>query len=385
MKASRNGGLNDWRKIMSVIKNRLKDRDTPCLLIDLDKLQENIGSMQEYAAQAKVNVRPHCKTHKCSRIAQLQIDAGAIGISAAKLSEAEVLIEKGIRNILITSPIVSGIKLKRLAKCLEKAPELLLVLDNFKNADALNQLGQELNQHIGVLVDLDPGLGRTGINPAAALEFAQLLKTKTWLNVQGIQCYAGNLQHITNYNERKITSLKTMEMASDIFRILKPLFPEFHILTGSGTGTFDIDPEASEITEIQPGSYTVMDVQYERIGSKENPNQFDRFKNAMTLMTTVISSNRAEHVTVDAGTKAVYFDPKVRPRIISHPHLSYDWGGFGDEQGKITGNPLPGIEELIEMVVPHCDPTINLFDKFVIVQNNQVIDIWDIDLRGKSQ
>ncbi|CAM2821845.1 DSD1 family PLP-dependent enzyme [Legionella worsleiensis] len=371
---------------MDVPLNNLRGVDTPCLLIDLDKLKENIRVMQDYATQVGVGLRPHCKTHKCSRIAQLQLEAGALGISAAKLSEAEQLIQQGISSVLITSPIVSEYKLTRLSRCLKNAPDLLLVVDNPQNAEALNQLGQMLNQPIRVLIDVDPGIGRTGIAPDAALDFALFLQNKPWLQVQGIQCYAGNLQHISDYHERKVASLKTMEMASGLFRALKPLFSEFNILTGSGTGTFDIDPEASEVTEIQPGSYTVMDVQYESIGSRENPRQFNRFKNALTLLTTVISANRKEHVTVDAGTKAIYFDPNYQPRIISHPHLFYDWGGFGDEHGKIMGNaPLPGCAELIEMIVPHCDPTINLYDQYVIVQNNEVIDLWDIDLRGKSQ
>ncbi|MDR3501141.1 MAG: DSD1 family PLP-dependent enzyme [Legionella sp.] len=360
--------------------------DTPCLVIDLDKLEANISLMQELATKMGVAVRPHCKTHKCSRIAKLQIAAGAIGISAAKLSEAEVLIEQGISDILITSPIVSEFKLNRLALCLKRAPELLLVLDNPQNAEALNQLGQALNQPIQVLIDLDPGIGRTGVHPDNALNLARFLHEQPWLRVKGIQCYAGNLQHVANYQERKVLSLKTMEMASEIFRALKSLFPDMHILTGSGTGTFDIDPDASEVTEIQPGSYTVMDVQYERIGSKDDPQHFSQFQNAMTLLSTVISSNRAEHVTVDAGTKAIYVDPKYQPRIISHPHLSYDWGGFGDEHGKITGTgTLPSNATLIEMVVPHCDPTINLYDQFVMVRNNEMVDVWEIDLRGKSQ
>lgn len=366
---------------------KLNELDTPCLLIDLDKLKNNLAVMQRYAIQAEVAVRPHCKTHKCSRIAQLQIEAGAIGISAAKLSEAEVLIQRGISNILITSPIVSDPKLRRLGSCLKKAPELLLVLDSAENAEALNQLGRTLNQPIQVLIDIDPGISRTGVHPINTLDFAHLLQKKSWLNVQGVQCYAGNLQHVADYEERKKVSLNTMEMASEIFRNLKPLFSEFHILTGSGTGTYDIDPQASEVTEIQPGSYTVMDVQYESIGSKNDPKQFKRFENALTLLSTVISANSTEHVTVDAGTKAVYFDPSHKPRIISHPQLTYDWGGFGDEHGKIKGDghPLPVNKELIEMVVPHCDPTINLYDQFVIIQNNEVVDFWEIDLRGKSQ
>ncbi len=243
-----------------------------------------------------------------------------------------------------------------------------------------------MHQPIQVLIDLDPGIGRTGVHPHDALNFAHFLQEQPWLRVQGIQCYAGNLQHVANYQERRERSLKTMEMASEIFRTLKSLFPELHILTGSGTGTFDIDPEASEVTEIQPGSYTVMDVQYESIGSKDTPEHFRRFQNAMTLFSSVISCNRAEHVTVDAGTKAIYFEPKYQPRIISHPHLSYDWGGFGDEHGKITGpGALPSNGDLIEMVVPHCDPTINLYDQFVMVRDNEIVDVWEIDLRGKSQ
>lgn len=371
---------------MSAPLKYLNEIDTPALLLDLDKLNNNIALMQDLAGQMGVKVRPHCKTHKCSKIAKLQIDAGCIGISAAKLAEAEVLIEQGISNILLTSPIVSHPKLNRLADCLKQAPELLLVIDNVQNADALNQLGETLNQPVQLLIDLDPGIGRTGISPDSAMDFARLLQKKSWLRVQGVQCYAGNLQHVSNYQERKRRSLYTMEMASKVFRELKSLFPEMHIVTGSGTGTFDIDPQASEVTEIQPGSYTVMDVQYENIGSQKDAEHFHNFQNAMTLLTSVISSNRAEHVTVDAGTKAIYFDPNYQPRIVSHRHLVYDWGGFGDEHGKITGpSPLPKNADLIEMVVPHCDPTINLYDHFVIIQNNEVVDIWDIDLRGKSQ
>ncbi len=212
---------------MNTPLDKLNRINTPCLIIDIDKLKHNLCSMQEYALQAGVGVRPHCKTHKCSRIAKLQIEAGAIGISAAKLSEAEVLIDQGISNILITSPIVSAPKLNRLTQYLKKAPELLLVLDNIENADALNQIGHTLNKTIQVLIDLDPGIGRTGISPKDALDFARSLQKKSWLNVQGIQCYAGNLQHVSDYHERKALSLKTMEMASDTFRSLKSLFTNF--------------------------------------------------------------------------------------------------------------------------------------------------------------
>lgn len=203
----------------------------------------------------------------------------------------------------------------------------------------------------------------------------------------GIQCYAGNLQHIHSFSERRSKSLHIMEMASDLVKSFRGIGLNCSILTGSGTGTYDIDVEATEVTEIQPGSYTVMDVQYASIGSMNNEREFNAFKPAMTLLTTVISNNRTEHVTVDAGTKSIYVD-NHKPEIISHQGLQYDWGGFGDEHGKVSalnGSQLPGYGEVLELVVPHCDPTINLFDQFYIVENDVVVDVWDIDLRGKSQ
>ncbi|WED43484.1 DSD1 family PLP-dependent enzyme [Legionella cardiaca] len=367
-------------------KNKL-ELDTPCLVIDKEKLINNLKRMQQHGLQNKINIRPHCKTHKCTTLAKLQLEYGAIGISAAKISEAEMLIKQGISGVLITSPIVTSYKIERLMNCLQKAPDTLIVIDNQQNLMDLEQAGQLHHQPINVLIDIDPGLGRTGIKPHLALNLATEVQRSQWLKLAGLQCYAGNLQHIGSYEERKNISLKTMETASELVKLFRQHDLPCDILTGSGTGTYDIDTEASEVTEIQPGSYTVMDVEYAAIGSKENKQHFHTFQHAMTLLTTVISNNRQEHVTVDAGTKSIYVD-KLRPQIISHANLIYDWGGFGDEHGKVTcpqGNKLPVNGEVLELIVPHCDPTINLFDKFYIVSQGTVVDVWDIDLRGASQ
>lgn len=362
--------------------------DTPCLVIDKDKLDYNLKLMQQHADANRINLRPHCKTHKCSQLAKLQRQYGAIGISAAKISEAEVLINQGITGVLITSPLVSTYKIRRLLNCLKKSPDTILVVDNEENIAELAAAAASIHQKINVLLDLDPGIGRTGVKPELALPLATAIVNSKWLNFLGIQCYAGNLQHIISFQERQEHSLKTMQQASEVVKMLKKAGLPCPILTGTGTGTYDIDSAAADVTEIQPGSYAVMDVDYARIGSKENPHQFTTFQHAMTLLTTVISSNRQEHVTVDAGTKALYFDPVNRPKIISHPLLNYDWGGFGDEHGKITAQnnaPLPANKEVLELIVPHCDPTINLFDKFYITSNDIVIDVWDIDARGAAQ
>lgn len=361
--------------------------DTPCLVIDKNLLEFNLEVMRKHSIENKINIRPHCKTHKCSKLAKLQIEYGAIGVSVAKISEAEVLIREGIANILITSPIITKNKISRLVACLEKAPSTLIVVDNKENILALNEVGASNKKMIHVLLDIDPGIGRTGVKPECALSFAREIRQLPWLNLMGIQCYAGNLQHISSFHERRKKSLQTMNMASELVKSFRANGFNCPILTGTGTGTYDIDVEATEVTEIQPGSYTVMDVQYATIGSKNNDRQFDLFKPSMTLLTTVISNNRMEHVTVDAGTKSIYVDNQ-KPKIISHQGLTYDWGGFGDEHGKISTintAKLPSLGEVIELIVPHCDPTINLFDHFFITENDIVVDVWEIDLRGKSQ
>ena len=362
--------------------------DTPSLIIEKSALEFNLNIMRQHAHNTKVNIRPHVKTHKCSKLAKLQMEYGAIGISAAKVSEAETLIHAGINNILITSPVVTEHKIRRLISCIKMAPETIVVVDNERNLQDLNEAGLSIQSKINILIDLDSGIGRTGIKSENALSFALKVRQFEWLNLMGIQCYAGNLQHIMSYDERKNRSLQIMEMASNVVKQLKQSGIPCPILTGTGTGTYDIDVDASEVTEIQPGSYTVMDVEYSIIGSKTDNASFTTFKPAMTLLTTVISNNRKEHVTVDSGTKSIYFDTQNKPKIISHKGLHYDWGGFGDEHGKITADKnseLPENGTVLELIVPHCDPTINLYDTFYIVDNGVVNDIWEIDLRGQSQ
>ena len=373
--------------INSYIGKNKYDLDTPCLTIDINALIENLTIMQEFGQKHKINIRPHCKTHKCSRLAKMQIEYGAIGVCAAKVSEAEVLINNGIDNVLITSPVITLNKLRRLQLCLEKSPTTLVVVDNEHNVRDLNSLGELIKTRVSVLIDLNSGIGRTGIENKQALTFAKIISSYPWLNLVGIQCYAGNLQHVHSYQERKNRSLKVMKAASKVLRQLNQYGFNCSILTGTGTGTYDIDMQGTSVTEIQPGSYTVMDVEYHEIESAHD-NKFTNFMNSMTLLTSVISSNKERHVTVDAGTKGIYVDAHHKPKIINFDGLHYDWNGFGDEHGKVTAEPgykLPTNADVIELIVPHCDPTINLYDYFYIIEQDRVVDIWEIDLRGKSQ
>ncbi|CEG56893.1 alanine racemase [Legionella fallonii] len=188
--------------------------DTPCLIIEKQTLISNLELMRAHGIKNNVSIRPHVKTHKCTELAKLQIEYDAIGISAAKISEAEGLINKGIRNVLITSPIVTKEKIRRLISCIQQAPDTIIVVDNEHNLNDLSEAANAISFKINVLVDIDPGIGRTGVNPDLALDFA--LKTNNFnsLNLMGIQCYAGNLQHISSYKERKNSSLNISSNSS---------------------------------------------------------------------------------------------------------------------------------------------------------------------------
>ncbi|ALA23935.1 metal-activated pyridoxal enzyme [Piscirickettsia salmonis] len=371
---------------MTTIGQTKQHIDTPALVIDQQKLLANLHFMQKFANQHGKQLRPHAKTHKCSHLAKLQQQIGAIGICVTKIAEAEVLVKHGITGILITSPVVTPQKIQRLMILAKQDSSIMVVIDHAGNAEVLNQAAVQADITLKVLVDIDPGVQRTGTSYQQALILGQQLHELPGLELQGIQCYAGNLQHVHDFHVRQQASSQAMQRASEVFSQFKAANLPCTILTGTGTGTYDIDSQVSLVSEMQPGSYTVMDQEYANIQG-QNLHRFDQFAPAMTLLTTVISANHDHHVTVDAGLKSLYID-QTPPRIISHPHLHYDWGGFGDEHGKVTsdGNgPLPKVGDVLELIVPHCDPTINLFDQFYITQANLITEIWPIDLRGKSQ
>ncbi len=362
--------------------------DTPCLVVDLDILEANIRNMETHAASFGKKLRPHAKTHKCSRMARMQMDAGAVGICVAKVAEAETLVRSGLKNVLITSPVVSDYKIKRLMECLAAAPELMVVVDNAANARHLNEAAKQKGLRLKVLIDLDPGMGRTGVNFEAALTLGQWIRSLPALMVQGIQCYAGHIQHVVSFPERSRLSRDWMAKAAAVFRQFKEAGLPAAIFTGTGTGTFEIDCLVPELTDMQVGSYTLMDAEYIHIGSSRDPLRLVQFPPALSLMTTVISSNHNPNfVTVDAGLKAIYHHGGT-PFVLNPaiPGLQYEWRG--DEHGQIScpdSSRRFEIGEVLEMVVSHVDPTVNLYDFFFCTRKGVVTEVWPIDLRGKCQ
>ncbi|HEX3667301.1 MAG TPA: DSD1 family PLP-dependent enzyme [Rhizomicrobium sp.] len=358
---------------------------TPALVIDLDRFEENIARMARHARAKNIALRPHAKTHKCAEVARRQIAAGAAGICTAKLGEAEALADAGIDSILITSPVVTQRGIERLMALNARVGELIAVCDSPVIAERLATAASLSGKRLALLVDIDPGMGRTGLPPdetAAAL--VRAVSKSPALVFRGLQCYAGNLQHLESANERRAKSLSALAALDRFCHGLRGegIIPE--IVSGAGTGTFDIDPDAHVLTELQVGSYIFMDRQYNDVweGSGVRP----PFETSLFLQTTVISANRAGVATTDAGLKAFATDAGP-PIIAGGAPQGATYFFFGDEQGGIEYSPsehrlMPG--DVITCAVPHCDPTVNLHDYYHVIRGDRLEAIWPIEARGCS-
>ena len=361
------------------------DLATPALVIDLDIFERNIARMAEFARERNIALRPHAKTHKCAEIARRQIATGALGVCVAKLGEAEALADAGIDSILVTSPVVTDRGIARLMQLNARVGDLMAVCDNSAIAARLSEAATALGKKLSLLVDIDPGMGRTGVRPGNdARELVHMAARNPAFEFKGLQCYAGNLQHLESRNERRDKSLGALAELADFCRQLRNEGISLEILTGGGTGTFDIDPDARILTELQVGSYVFMDRQYNEVWEKSG--KPPPFETALFVQTTVISANRAGLATTDAGFKAFATDAGA-PRIVSGAPAGASYFFFGDEQGGILYSPderrlNPG--EVVSCAVPHCDPTVNLYDYYHLVRDDRLEAIWPIEARGCS-
>jgi 3-hydroxy-D-aspartate aldolase len=249
--------------------------NTPCLVLDLDLLDENLQKMQSRVKAAGKALRPHAKTHKCSTLAKMQIANGAVGICAAKVSEAETLVDAGISGVLITGPVAGREKASRLVSLLGRAPFLMAVVDHPAGIELLEAHLAEKDRQLDVLLDIDIGHRRTGVPPGRALDLAERVRASKYLRLRGIQAYAGHVQHIPRYADRRSASREGLRQAAAVFKELQAREESCTIFSASGTGTAKIDLSVAELTELQAGSYALMDAEYLAIESADGSDAAD--------------------------------------------------------------------------------------------------------------
>lgn len=370
-----------WRAVPLTDPIPVEELPTPALLLDEPAFERNLKRMATFSDARGKGLRPHAKTHKCPWIAHRQLTEGAVGICVAKLSEALVMAGAGIDRILITSPLVSTAKVALVAE-LAQSVGISLVVDSDTGLDVLCDVARE-SAPVGVLVDIDVAMGRTGTrDPDQALRLAERAATTPGLEFRGVQHYAGHLMHVEGHAARREKSLRAWAQVDAIVARLtdRGLAPD--IVTGGGTGTYDIDCDVACITDLQVGSYLFMDQQYRVIGGRAGE-WFDDFEVALTVATTAISQPLPGMVTVDGGYKAFAADAE------SPVALGLDGARFrfaGDEHGVLVLGSAqhvpPGSRQ--RFITPHCDPTVNLYDWYWVCNDGMATALWPIAARACS-
>lgn len=358
--------------------------NTPVLVIDRDALQRNIEKMAAFASAHGMALRPHAKTHKSVEIAKMQLAAGAVGVCCAKLGEAEVLAEGGVQDILITSPVVTPQAIERLVALNGKISALRVVADNPENVDAFAAAAAVAKQVLDVVVDIDPGIRRTGVPSAeAALALTRRIAASSSLRFAGVQYYCGVQQHIESYADRRAAIVERTDYLKSVIATLSGAGHALAVVTGGGTGTHHIDGELGVLTELQAGSYVFMDKQYNDCdlnGQGRTP-----FETSLFVDAHVISTNSSSMATIDAGFKALSTDGGL-PVVMDGAPQGAMFVFMGDEHGALIAPDHPfRIGDHISLTVPHCDPTVNLYDTYHVVRNGTLIEMWPVSARGRSR
>ena len=361
------------------------DLDTPALCVDLDALERNIASMQERVTRNGIAVRPHAKSHKCAAIARLQLEAGAVGICTAKLSEAEALHAEGIEPICMTTSNPAAGKIRRAMALRKRNPQFIQAVDEEQNARELSDAAVEAGVVADVVIDVAVGV-RTGIRAGAeAVALAALVDRLPNLRLRGLLAYDGGAQHIRGFAARKAHALAQLEASARTCELMRAAGLSTDIFSGGGTGTYSVQHLVPGFTDVQAGSYVFMDMQYLEIGSEDGDATYTDFAPSLTVVTTVLNNRFPGRLTTDAGAKAVGIDVP-RAGVIGEPGMDYDAGS--DEFGVIAFDACARdyrIGDRLELIVPHCDPVVNLYDQIYGIRGDQLEVIWPVTARGKSQ
>ena len=358
--------------------------DTPALCVDLDKMEKNIQTMQAALKKSGLPSRPHAKTHKCAAIAKYQLSTGSIGICCAKLSEAEAMAAQGVDKILMTTSNPSKNKIRRAMALRKSHPEFIQAVDEEQNARDLSAAAKEAGVVANVVIDVAVGT-RSGIPAGDALQLAQLIDKLPNLKLRGILSYDGGVQHAKGFANRKQRALDAIEPNAKAFEAMKKAGLNVEIFSGGGTGTYNIMPGVPGFTDLQVGSYLFMDMQDLAIGSENGDEVYTDFAPSLTVLTTVKNNRFPDRLTTDAGAKALTLNTPTAG-VIGEPGMqTTPVRTSSAASGSRARLRKPTVGDLLEVIVPHCDPVVNEYDQIYGIRNEKVEAVWPITARGKSQ
>ena len=362
-----------------------QELDTPSLLFDLDVMEANIAEMAKVASDAGVRLRPHTKTHKCPEIAQLQIGAGASGITVAKLGEAEVMVDAGQTDVLVAFPIWGESKLERLRALCERA-SVRVSLDSVEVAEGLGGVGTELGLDLPVLVEVDTGLHRMGRPPLGpTVDLALAIARVPGVEVIGLLTHAGHAYRSTTPEElRRAAEHEALDLVETADRCGRVGLEISEISVGS-TPTARVGATVPGVTEIRPGTYVFNDVQQMRLGVATERNC------AARVLVTVVARPTAERFLVDAGTKAFTSDGGDGPPfpgrgvVVGRSELVLDFMNEEHGVGHIEGDAELSIGDRLQVIPLHACATVNMFDVAAGVRGDVVERELAISGRGRMR
>ena len=361
--------MNMPEKLKNLIGKNIAQLPTPAIVADEKTIAQNIELMANYFKDSDCKLRPHFKSHKCVTLAKKQLEfENTIGITCAKLSEAEQLVWGGVDDVLIANQLIGMDKALRLAQ-LNKKAKVRVAVDSVIGIDQLDKAAREIGVNIGVLVEVDIGMNRGGVKPGQpTLEMAEIILTKNSLTFDGLQSYEGHIVTLEDYDERKRLITEDMKPLLETKKKLEEKGYS-NLVSAGGTGSYDITGKISGIDELQCGSYVLMDSAYQKIRPE--------FLYARYILATVISK-RENTISTDVGLKGMGAE-YGKPEIIGYPQAE---SLYVAEEHSVFKNIDVKIGTKLRLIPPHGCTTNNLYPNMWITRDDIIIDVWPIEGRG---
>ncbi|KJZ30448.1 alanine racemase [Paracoccus sp. S4493] len=361
------------------------DIQTPCLILDLDALERNIRKMGDYARAHGMRHRAHGKMHKSVDVLKLQERlGGAVGVCCQKVSEAEVFVRGGIRDVLVSNQVRDPAKIDRLARLPLRGSRIIVCVDDIANVAELSAAAQRHGTTLECFVEIDCGAGRCGVRTTeAVVQIAQAIDAAPGLKFTGIQGYQGAMQHMDSFDDRKAKLDAAIAQVREAVEALTAIGLTPELVSGGGTGSYYFESNSGVFNELQCGSYAFMDADYGRILDRDGT-RIDQgeWENALFILTSVMSHAKPRLAVVDAGLKAQSVDSGLP---VIHGRTDVKYIKCSDEHGVVEDpDGVLAVNDKLRLIPGHCDPTCNVHDWYVGVRGGKVEVVWPVSARGKA-
>lgn len=353
------------------IGKKLCDLVTPALILNRRVLTQNVKKMTTAVADANIVLRPHTKVQKSTDLAQIQIEAGAVGVTVSTIWEAAAMFASGVHSVLVANLVVGQSKIDSLA-LIAKHGELIITVDNLQNIDDIANALKKHGSKVSVLIDLDVGMERCGARSSQeALRLADQVASHPNMLLIGIQAYEGHCMLEPDPDMRVSLANKAMDYAGSVLELIAARHPSAIVLSAGGTGTYNITGRHPAVTELQAGSYVFMDAFH--------GNLVPGFEISLTVLSTV-TARHENRIILDAGRKSVGIDfapPKIKNSELVASFCAEEHAIFD-----VNSKDEFAVGDRVELISGYAPTTVNLHDVIFLIEDDKVVNLWPVFPRG---